>query len=142
MQVIYNVFEQGPQEELFPAALRHDVGVIVRVPLDEGGLTGRIREDTTFPPGDFREEYFVGDRRAQTWERVSAIASDLGIGPEELPAIALRFCVSAPAVSTVIAGMRTSENVRRNLAAVAEGPLGEPTLELLRRHAWQRPADW
>ena len=142
VQVIYNVFAQGPDAELFPAAQRHDVGVIVRVPFDEGGLTGAIRPDTAFPEGDFREHYFRDDRRTQTWERVAAIASDLRIEAQELPAIALRFCLSAPAVSTVIAGMRSSENVRRNLAAVAQGPLGEPTLEVLRRHAWQRPSDW
>ena len=142
VQVISNVFEQGPDAELFPAAQQHDVGIIVRVPFDEGGLTGRIRPDTEFPPGDFREHYFRDDRRTQISERVPAIAGDLGIAVEELPAIALRFCLSSPAVSTVIAGMRTSENVRRNLAAVAEGPLPQATLEVLRRHAWQRPPDW
>jgi aryl-alcohol dehydrogenase-like predicted oxidoreductase len=142
VQVIYNVFEQAPAQELFPAAREHDVGIIVRVPFDEGGLTGRVRPDTEFPDGDFRERYFREDRREQTWRRVEAIVAELGIELDELPAIALRFCLSDPAVSTVIPGMRTAENVHRNLAAVEQGPLGEPTLELLRRHAWQRPPDW
>ncbi len=142
VQVIYNVFEQAPARELFPAARERDVGIIVRVPLDEGGLTGRVRPDTTFPQGDFRERYFRDDRREQTWRRVQAIVDDLGIEIDELPAIALRFCLSEPAVSTVIPGMRTPENVRRNLAAVAQGPLPQATVELLRRHAWERPPDW
>ena len=142
VQVIYSVFEQGPAQELLPAAREHDVGIIVRVPFDEGGLTGRIRPDTVFPDGDFRERYFRDDRREQTWQRVEAIVAELGIEVDELPAIALRFCLSDPAVSTVIPGMRTPENVRRNLAAVAAGPLPKETLEVLRRHAWQRPPDW
>ena len=142
VQVIYNVFEQAPAQELLPAAREHDVGIIVRVPLDEGGLTGRVRPDTEFPDGDFRERYFRDDRREQTWRRVEAIVAELGIELDELPTIALRFCLSDPAVSTVIPGMRTPENVHRNLAAVAQGPLPQATLEVLRSHAWQRPSDW
>ena len=110
----------------------------MRVPFDEGGLTGKIRPDTTFPDGDFRNDYFDGDRLRQTFERVEAITDDLRIEPDAIAGVALRFCLSQPAVSTVIAGMRSLVNVRRNLAAVDEGPLGPTTLETLRRHKWDR----
>ncbi len=138
VQVIYNVFDQSPVEELFPAAIEHGVGIIVRVPLDEGGLTGRIRPDTTFPEGDFRANYFAGERRRETYERVQAIVSELGIGDETIANVALRFCLSDPAVSTVIAGMRSAENVRRNVAAIDDGPLPGEQVAILRRHGWQR----
>ncbi len=138
LQVIYNVFDQSPAEELLPAARAANVGVIARVPFDEGGLTGKITPDTTFPAGDFRSAYFAGDRKRQVWERVNAIADDLEIELERLPEIALRFCLSDPAVSTVIPGMRSVRNVEANAAAVAEGPLPEDVLEKLRAHHWDR----
>jgi aryl-alcohol dehydrogenase-like predicted oxidoreductase len=138
VQVIYNVFDQSPEQELFPAVREADVGVIVRVPFDEGALTGKVTPETTFPPGDFRNEYFGGDRKREVWERVNSIAADLRIGLERLPEIALRFCLSHPAVSTVIPGMRSTRNVEANAAAVEAGPLDERELELLRAHAWVR----
>ena len=138
MQVIYNVFDQSPQDELYPAVEAADVGVIVRVPLDEGSLTGNVRPDTEFPPGDFRNEYFAGDRRQQVWDRVRAIVAELDVPIERLPEIALRFCLSQPAVSTVIAGMRSLRNVEANAAAVEAGPLSEDELAILRKHAWPR----
>jgi aryl-alcohol dehydrogenase-like predicted oxidoreductase len=138
LQLIYNVFDQSAAEELLPAAQAANVGVIVRVPFDEGGLTGLVTPDTRFPAGDFRNEYFAGDRKRQVWERVNAIARDLDIPLERLPEIALRFCLSHPAVSTVIPGMRSTRNVEANAAAVAEGPLGERELETLRGHRWER----
>jgi aryl-alcohol dehydrogenase-like predicted oxidoreductase len=141
VQVIYNIFDQSPERELFDATIRHDIGVIVRVPLDEGGLTGRIRPDTTFPDGDFRNDYFAGDRRREVYERVQAINADLGIDEDQIAAVALRFCLSQPATSTVIAGMRSPENVRRNVAAVEQGPLDEEQLATLHRHAWEQPAE-
>ena len=82
VQVIYNIFEQAPEDELFAAVRAADVGVIVRVPLDEGGLTGNVRPDTVFPDGDFRERYFAGDRKREVWERVQAIAADLDVTVE------------------------------------------------------------
>ena len=138
VQVIYNVFSQQPEEQLLPACAEAGVGVIVRVALDEGGLTGRIRPDTEFPDGDWRSSYFGGDRRRQVAEHVDALCADLGITAEELPELALRYVLAAPEVSTVIAGMRTVRNVERN-AAVSDGvPLSKERLEVLRRHRWER----
>ena len=136
VQVIYHIFEQAPEDELFAAVERANVGVIVRVPFDEGGLTGKVTPETEFPPGDFRTGYFGGGRKQETWDRVQAIASDLEIPIERLPEIALRFCFTHPAVSTVIAGMRALRNVDANAAAVDAGPLLDEQIEILRRHRW------
>jgi aryl-alcohol dehydrogenase-like predicted oxidoreductase len=140
IQVIYNVFDQSPEDELFGAASEHGVGVIVRVPFDEGGLTGRIRPDSTFPDGDFRNDYFAGERKRETFERVQAITADLGIADDEIASVALRFCLSQEAVSTVIAGMRTLENVGRNVAALEQPPLDGAQLQKLRAHRWNLAA--
>jgi aryl-alcohol dehydrogenase-like predicted oxidoreductase len=137
VQVIYNIFEQSPEDELFAAVQKANVGVIVRVPFDEGGLTGKITPETEFPPGDFRNAYFGGGRKQETWDRVHAIAADLEIPIERLPEIALRFCFTHPAVSTVIAGMRALRNVDANAAAAAAGPLSEREIEILRAHRWE-----
>ncbi|SDQ04822.1 aldo/keto reductase [Quadrisphaera sp. DSM 44207] len=138
VQVIYNVFHQQPEEQLLPACAEHGVGVIVRVALDEGGLTGRVTADTTFPEGDWREAYFGGDRRRQVQEHVQALVADLGVEPEDLPELALRYVLSAPQVSTVIAGMRSVRNVERN-AAVSDGrPLSPEQRAVLARHRWER----
>jgi len=138
VQVIYNVFDQSPEDELFPACLEHGVGVLARVPLDEGGLTGRITPDTTFPEGDFRARYFRGDRKAEVSERAQAIAGDLGIELDELPAVALRYILSSEAVSTVIPGMRSLRNVERNVAVGDGRGLPAEQVERLRAHRWVR----
>ncbi|MGE5635770.1 MAG: aldo/keto reductase [Nocardioidaceae bacterium] len=138
VQVIYNVFDQSPEDELFAACREHDVGVIVRVPLDEGGLTGRIRPDTEFEPGDFRARYFRGERRREVHERVAAIATDLGVREDEVAALALRFVLSHPAVSTVIPGMRSVANVERNLALADGAGLPAEGRERLGAHRWER----
>jgi aryl-alcohol dehydrogenase-like predicted oxidoreductase len=139
VQVIYNIFDQTPERNLFPACLEHDIGVLVRVPFDEGALTGRINEHTTFPAGDFRNSYFRGDRRNQVADRVNALVRDLGLeDATHLPGVAMRFCLSQPAVSTVIPGMRSTSSVEGNLMASGQGPLPGRTLELLREHAWDR----
>jgi aryl-alcohol dehydrogenase-like predicted oxidoreductase len=138
VQVIYNVFHQAPQERLLPACADHGVGVIVRVALDEGGLTGRVTAGATFPPGDFRAGYFAGDRAAQVEKRVGALVADLDIRPDQLAETALRFVLAHPAVSTVVAGMRSVRNVERN-AAVSDGrPLPEHRRAALARHRWER----
>ncbi len=138
VQVIYNVFDQSPEDELFPACRERGVGVIVRVPLDEGGLTGTIGPDTEFPKDDFRTSYFRGDRKRELQERVNAIEGDLGIADGEVAEIALRFVLSEPTVSTVIPGMRSVRNVERNVA-VSDGR-GVPAgwRQKLRAHRWER----
>ena len=138
VQVIYNVFHQQPEEQLLPACQEHGVGVIVRVALDEGGLTGRITKDSTFEEGDFRARYFGGDRPAQVEQHVQALTQDLGVDIDEVPDLALRYVLAHPAVSTVIAGMRTVRNVERNAATSDRGALPAQQLEALKRHRWER----
>ncbi|GGM34881.1 aldo/keto reductase [Dactylosporangium sucinum] len=138
VQVIYNIFDQAPADDLFPACQEHGVGVIVRVALDEGGLTGNITKDSTFPEGDFRRRYFREDRPAQVEQRVAAIVADLGIEAHDIAETALRFVLSAPAVSTVIPGMRSVRNVERNTALSDGRGLGADQLAVLAKHRWQR----
>lgn len=138
VQVIYNVFDQKPEEQLFPLCQERKVGVLARVPLDEGGLTGTITEETTFEAEDFRASYFQGDRKRQLVERVRALQRDLHGVAGTLPEIALRFCLSQPAVSTVIPGMRRVATVESSCRASTAGPLDEHALAILKRHAWDR----
>lgn len=139
VQVIYNIFDQTPVESLFPACVKHGVGVIVRVPFDEGGLTGRITEATTFPEGDFRNRYFREDRKKQVEDRVQAIVADTGLsGVADVANLAMRFCLSHPAVSTVIPGMRSSSSVDGNVNASRLGALSPELLVKLAQHAWNR----
>jgi aryl-alcohol dehydrogenase-like predicted oxidoreductase len=138
VQVIYNVFDRSPERNLFPLCEREEVGVLARVPLDEGALAGTVDENTKFPPGDFREWYFRGDRKKQVAGRVAALKSDLGSDAGRLPDLALRFCLEHPAVSTVIPGMRTVRHAEENAALPDLGPLAPATLATLRRHAWDR----
>jgi aryl-alcohol dehydrogenase-like predicted oxidoreductase len=127
VQVIYNVFDQSPREDLFGACLNQEVGVIVRVPFDEGGLLGTITPDTTFPQGDFRNNYFKGERKQQIFERTERLRTLLGPEAATLPELAMRFCLHPAAVSTVIPGMRTTANVERN-CAVSDGRRLSPAL--------------
>jgi aryl-alcohol dehydrogenase-like predicted oxidoreductase len=139
VQVIYNIFDQTPEEKLFPACQKHNIGVIARVPFDEGALTGRITPTTVFPEGDFRNQYFRGERKQQVAERVAALLSDLNLtAADALPTVALRFCLSSPVVSTVIPGMRSLSNVARNIMASGQGPLPSDLHDILRRHRWER----
>jgi aryl-alcohol dehydrogenase-like predicted oxidoreductase len=138
VQVIFNIFDPTPAQALFPACLQHHVGVLARVPLDEGGLTGTITPDSTFPDGDFRNQYFEGDRKRQVFERCEALRTLLGAEATTLPELALRFCLSFEAVSTVIPGMRRASSVEAN-AALSDGRRLSPgLLEALRHHAWPR----
>ncbi len=138
VQVIYNIFDQSPEGRLFPLCKELGIGVLARVPLDEGSLTGTITEQTAFEPGDFRERYFKGDRKKQVVEHVTALQHDLEGIDGTLPQIALRFCLSDLAVSTVIPGMRTVRNVESNCAASDAGTLPLDVQAILKRHAWDR----
>ncbi|MCK8485664.1 aldo/keto reductase [Paenibacillus sp. MBLB2552] len=138
VQVIYNIFDQSPEDHLLPACEKHNVGVIVRVALDEGGLTGKVTPDTTFDEGDFRNHYFRGDRKQEVFDRVQKIAADLGVSLEEMPEIALRYVLSHPAVSTVIPGMRTVRNVERNMPVGDGRGLSVEQVAKLKSHRWIR----
>lgn len=138
IQLIYNVFDQDPQSEALPAARQHEVGVIVRVPLDEGALTGKLTRDTFFAEGDFRNRYFAGDRLARTVRRVEEIRKTLGPDEPELAVAALKFALKPPAVSTVIPGMRNVRQVEMNTAASDQPPMSDERERQWRGHAWRR----
>jgi aryl-alcohol dehydrogenase-like predicted oxidoreductase len=138
VQVIHNIFDQSPEYRLYPACERHNVGVIVRVPLDEGGLTGRITPETGFEESDFRGDYFRGDRKRQVYERAKSIASDLNVDVDQLTETALRYVLSHKAVSTVIPGMRSVRNVERNCQAGDGRGLPLEKVEKLKAHRWIR----
>jgi aryl-alcohol dehydrogenase-like predicted oxidoreductase len=138
VQVIYNIFDQSPENKLFPAAQAYQVGVLARVPLDEGSLTGKITEETQFEEGEFRAFYFRGNRKRQVVQRVSALQKDLADQSGSLPEVALRFCLSHPAVSSVIPGMRTVRNVEANSSVSEKGPLEEAEVSKLKKHAWNK----
>jgi aryl-alcohol dehydrogenase-like predicted oxidoreductase len=137
-QVIYNIFDRSPEKELFPLAKEKGIGIIVRVPFDEGALTGAVRADTKFPEGDWRNSYFRGDRRAEAGRRADALATLLCDEAKTLPELALRFVLTREEVSTVIPGMRRPEHARSN-AAVSDGRVLSPALlHRLQAHAWAK----
>jgi aryl-alcohol dehydrogenase-like predicted oxidoreductase len=138
VQVIYNVFDQSPAAELFGRAREHDVGVIARCPFDEGGLTGRIGPDTRFHPDDFRSRYFRGSRKQELAARLRRLEALLGGEVQTLPELALRFCLDAEAVSTVIPGMRRPEHLQQNLGASDGRRLGDALRARLAEQAWAR----
>jgi aryl-alcohol dehydrogenase-like predicted oxidoreductase len=141
VQVIYNIFEQEPQAEFLPAALEHNVGVIVRVAFDEGALTGKFTEQTTFAPDEFRNNYFAGDRLARTVRRVESIKAAIGSKGPDVATAALKFALKPRAVSTVIPGMRNVRQAQLNCSVSDQPPLsGELELKL-RQHTWAR-ANW
>ncbi len=138
VQVIYNLFEQEPAAQLLPVAAEADVGVIVRVAFDEGSLTGKFTAATTFPDGDFRRNYFAGDRLARTVDRVETIRPDLDGSGYTLPQAALRFVLAHPAVSTVIPGIRNVEQARANCGASDLPPMPPERVAKLHAHNWRR----
>ena len=138
LQVFHNIFDQSPEDELYPACLEHGVGVVARVPFDESGLTGKLRLDTKFPAGDFRAEYFAGDKLTKTVESVEKMRPLLEPVAHSMARGALRYCLSHPAVSTVIPGMRSDTQVDENCAAGDDGPLPPDVLEKLRPFRWVR----
>ena len=142
VQVIYNIFDQAPEDELFPACRELNVGVIARVPLDEGGLSGKLTKDTKFSKGDWRSGYFGPENLANTVDRAEELKKVLP-SAMSLPEMALRFVLSNPTVSTQIVGMRKPEHVRQNIAMSDKGPLSPDLLKELKKHRWDRkPAQW
>src|SRR4051812_15983283 len=137
VQVVYNIFDQAPEDHLFPACQRLDVAVIARVPFDEGSLTGTLTADTTWPKGDWRNLYFTPAALAETLPRVDALKRLVPAG-SSLPDLALRFILHHPAVSTTIPGMRSLGHVPSNIAASDAPPLGANLIEALRAHRWER----
>ena len=142
VQVIYNIFDQSPEDELFPACEKFDIGVIARVPLDEGSLGGNMTRDTRFPAGDWRGGYFNPENLNNTMDRVDELKKIVPSGMS-LSQLALRFILSNPIVSTTIVGMRKPTHVKENLATSDAGPLDASLLQQLRKHRWDRkPAPW
>ncbi len=142
VQVIYNIFDQSPEDKLFPTCRELNIGVIARVPLDEGSLGGKMTAETKFPADDWRSKYFSPDNLKKTMARVDKLKSVLP-GDLSLPDAALRFILSDPTVSTTIVGMRTPDHVRGNIAASDTGPLPADLLQHLKKHRWDRtPQPW
>jgi aryl-alcohol dehydrogenase-like predicted oxidoreductase len=142
VQVIYNIFEQSPEDELFPACRAMDVAVIARVPFDEGSLSGTLTRESKWPEGDWRNTYFVPENLNATVDRVEALKPLVPPGMT-LAEMALRFILMNPAVSTVIPGMRKLRHVEANIAACEAGPLDAQLYSELKKHRWDRkPAKW
>ncbi|MFB4309600.1 aldo/keto reductase [Actinomadura sp. GTD37] len=142
VQVIYNIFDQAPEDELFGACQDRDIAVIARVPFDEGTLTGALAHDTRWPCGDWRNSYFVPENLHASVERAERLKTVVPEGMT-LPELALRFILRHPAVSTVIPGMRRLHHVRANLGVSDGRPLREGIMNELRLHRWDRePTSW
>jgi aryl-alcohol dehydrogenase-like predicted oxidoreductase len=137
VQVVYNVFDQAPEDRLFPACRAHNVAVIARVPFDEGSLTGTLTRETRFPEGDWRGTYFTPEHLEATVARVERLRP-LVPPDSSLPDMALRFILSSDDVSTVIPGMRKARHVDANLGASDRGPLDPSLVAALRAHRWNR----
>jgi len=142
VQVIYNIFDQAPEDALFPACREMNVGVIARVPFDEGTLTGTLTLESRWPDGDWRNSYFVPENLAASVARAEALRRLVPEGMT-MAEMALRFILSNSDVTTVIPGMRSSKNVLANLAASAAGPLPPDLIARVREHRWDRePTEW
>ena len=141
VQVVYNVFDQSPEDELFPYCIEHDIAIIARVPFDEGSLTGTLTADSTWPQGDFRNLYFHRENLQATLPRVERLRPVVPAGMS-MPQLALRHILEHPAVSTVIPGMRKMQHVEANIA-VSDGQRLPPALVAeLKSHRWNRTVDF
>jgi aryl-alcohol dehydrogenase-like predicted oxidoreductase len=140
VQVVYNVFDQAPEDELFPACEHLNVAIIARVPFDEGSLTGTMTPDMTWPKGDWRNLYFTPENLRETLAHVDRLKPLVPAG-SSLSDLALRFILHHPAVSTTIPGMRKLPHVDRNTAASDAPPLGADLLAALKQHRWDRTQD-
>ncbi len=142
VQVIYNIFDQNPEDDLFPACQNMDVAVIARVPFDEGTLTGNLTLESHWPKGDWRNTYFVPENLEASVARADALRRLLPQGMS-MTEMALRFILNNPVVSTIIPGMRKASHVKSNLSASQAGPLPESLYQQLRKHRWVRmPTKW
>jgi aryl-alcohol dehydrogenase-like predicted oxidoreductase len=136
-QVVHNIYQQEPEDELFPLVEKADVGVVARCPLDEGALTGKITPESSFPEDDWRNDYFRGDRKQQVHEHAQELQWLIDEDEaESLPEAALRYILSHPPISSVIVGMRKLRHVRANTAVSDKGPLSDEALDRLEDHAW------
>ncbi|HKZ86198.1 MAG TPA: aldo/keto reductase [Anaerolineae bacterium] len=141
VQVIYNIFDQAPEDRLFPVCRELNVGVIARVPFDEGTLTGTLTLDSKWPEGDWRNSYFVPENLKASVERAEALRPTIPSG-KTMPEMALRFILSNPDVSTVIPGMRKIKYVESNIACSDAGGLAPELIQQLRAHRWDRKPAW
>jgi len=142
VQVIYNIFDQAPEDELFPVCRELNIGVIARVPFDEGSLIGTLTRDSRWPAGDFRNAYFRPENLYPTVDRVEALKQVVPAGMT-LAELALRFILTCDDVDVVIPGMRKPANVLANLKAAEAGPLPPELVRQLRQHRWdRRPTAW
>ncbi|MEJ2053082.1 MAG: aldo/keto reductase, partial [Calditrichaceae bacterium] len=137
-QVIFNIFDQSPRDELFPFCKENNISIIARVPFDEGSLTGNIKPDTTFPDKDWRNRYFRGERKLVVWDRVQKLAEDIQGETDSLPEAALRYTISFDEVTVVIPGMRKEKNLLANLESVKKGALSDSLIKTLDSHRWIR----
>jgi aryl-alcohol dehydrogenase-like predicted oxidoreductase len=140
VQVVYNIFDQAPEDTLFPYCQAHDIAVIARVPFDEGSLTGSVTAQSRWPDGDFRNIYFNPENLANTVEHVARLKPLVPAGMD-LPELALRFILEHPAVSTTIPGMRKPQHVERNIAVGDGERLPSRLRDALRAHRWDRMLD-
>jgi aryl-alcohol dehydrogenase-like predicted oxidoreductase len=142
VQVIYNIFDQNPEDELFPACAAKNVGVIARCPFDEGTLTGSLTLQSKWPPDDWRNTYFVPENLKASVQRAEALRPLVPPGMD-MPQMALRFILNNSTVGTIIPGMRKLANVEGNVRAGNQGPLPVDLYAELRKHRWDRqPTDW
>jgi aryl-alcohol dehydrogenase-like predicted oxidoreductase len=142
VQVIYNIFDQAPEDELFPLCREMNVGVIARVPLDEGSLGGKLTLESRWPEGDWRNSYFNPENLKATVERIDKLKKILPNGMS-LPEMAIRFILSNRDVSSAIVGMCDPQHVRANIAYSDAGPLDPALVAELKKHRWDRkPKPW
>ena len=138
IQFIFNIFHQRPVEKLLPFAAKHNIGLIARVPLDEGGLTGKFTADTRFADGDFRQHYFSPDRLKELVAHTDRLKTLLDGEARSLVELALRYLLSFPEVSSVIPGMRRLAHVDSNTAVSDGRRLSQKLMSELKNHSWER----
>ena len=142
VQVIYNIFDQAPRDELLPLCEALDIGVIARVPFDEGTLTGTLTKESTWPASDWRSTYFVPENLNASVDHAEALRPLVPPGMT-MPELALRWILADSRVSTIIPGMRKKRNVEANTAVSDGRALGLDLLKQLKAHRWDRtPTSW